>query len=242
MEYINKNNASNYYDTYTNLENEAWSTVDSRYFGYDYDNLKTKLKPLLKTDQNSICCYCMATLENSSTTLEHIFPQNPSVTDCLRTYGINCIVRTDEFNQTRTIPNPILTNLPHDISYYNLIASCDSKVSCNNKRGNKKIETFFFIPTIKDQFNYDQDGNISAINYESDIATLGLANNDLTKYRKLWKHMFSKGITLSTIPSDLKKQVITSALELGLNDNYFMDFIENNKKIKWALRYSYFFS
>lgn len=239
MEYIDKSNHVDYYPIYMGFEESAWNgdPNEQRYYGYDYDHLPKELKSLLRGTQGNFCCYCMAIINKYNTTIEHVFPQKPSPTDSLLCYGISCIQRTSGFNNTRTIPNVELTNLPHDISYYNLIASCDSKVSCNNRRGNDKIRPFFFNPMIKTIFKYDEEGNIEGAPYQSEIETLGLAHNTLIKYRKLWKFIKNKRPLPDLFTPDI---IIKYALEIALTDEFFIDFHLNKAKLKTSMRYVYF--
>lgn len=146
MEFIDKNNYNQLSQQYTDFENNAWSKTEKTYHGYCYDNLdfKGNIKTILSREQKDRCCYCMGDISINNTTLEHVYPQKPSSGDNLENYRVTCIDAQNFNNKIRKIPNNAGTNLPHDISYYNLVASCDSKTSCNNKRGNQPITPLFF--------------------------------------------------------------------------------------------------
>lgn len=150
MKFIDKNNQTVFFPIYSNFENTAWNSDDEQYYGYRYSQLPNDIKTSLITEQQGLCCYCMVQLEDDrSTTLEHIFPQNPIVGDLLGNYNISCIDNRQFDYLTRNIPINSLVNLPHDISYYNLIASCNSNSSCNNSRGNSIISPFSLIQIFK---------------------------------------------------------------------------------------------
>lgn len=249
MEFINKSNQATLLPIYTDFEDRAWNIAENQYHGYNYDRSpKEDIKTHLIDEQNSLCCYCMAKLEdNRTTTLEHVFPQKPISTDLLINYNIQCI-DSKKFDRTiiRNVPNDQLTNLPHDISYYNLIASCNSPSSCNSARGNKPIFPFFFELNVKNEFQYDANGEIFSERYSSEISTLGLANTELIKYRKLWRYMRIKNVVLNFNDVDaLKNEVISQALEIGIdeNDSFFKVFSEPNEvKVNKAIKYKYFYN
>jgi hypothetical protein len=247
MEFIDKSNQDTFLLIYTDFEHTSWNADDNQYHGYVYDNIpKNAIKTHLINEQNRKCCYCMAKLEDDrTTTLEHVFPQKPIEIDKLRRYNLQCIDSRLFDRVSREEPNKDLTNLPHDISYYNLIASCNSPSTCNSARGNKPISPFFFDRKVNDEFQYDVNGNIFSQKYSEEITTLGLADPDLIKYRKLWRYMFFKNIVLdSNDIGSLKKEIISQALEIGIieDDIFFEFFIEDNEtKVQKALKYMYFY-
>lgn len=246
MEFINKVNQAIFFPIYQGFENETWNNDEQRYFGYEYGRLPGAVKENLILEQQSLCCYCMMTLTNDrSTTLEHIFPQKPKAVDLLRNYNVSCVDGRQFNYSSRNVPCNTLMNLPHDVSYYNLIASCDSKISCNNGRGNELIRSFFFDPQVKAKFHYDINGEIFSEEYEAEVTILGLSNLDLVKYRKLWKYLKGKNINPPSLTAEqLKNEVMTAALELGIkdNDSFFTLFIEPNEtKLNKAMRYGYFY-
>lgn len=248
MEFINKSNQATFLPIFTDFEDRSWNVDDNQYHGYGYDNSpKDDIKTNLINEQNSLCCYCMAKLEDDrTTTLEHVFPQKPIAIDQVENYNIKCINSILFDRVTRNQPNPQLTNLPHDISYYNLIASCNSPSSCNSARGNKPIFPFFFELNVKNEFQYGVNGDIFSANYSEEITTLGLADPDLVKYRKLWRYIESKKIVLDFNDVDaLKNEVISQALEIGIDENdvFFSLFTEENEvKVQKALKYKYFYN
>lgn len=248
MEFINKTNQELLLPIYADFEDRAWNIDDNQYHGYVYDNSPKKgIKTHLIDEQKGLCCYCMAQLvDDETTTLEHVFPQKPISTDLIGNYNVQCIDSRQFDQSNRKIPNPQLTNLPHDISYYNLIASCNSPNSCNSSRGNKPIFPFFFDPNVNNEFQYDANGEIFSKEYSYEISTLGLADTELIKYRKLWRYMRIKNVVLNFNDTDaLKNEVISQALEIGIdeNDSFFTVFSELNEvKVNKALKYKYFYN
>lgn len=241
MEFIDKKNYHQLSKQYTDFEKRAWNSAESRYCGYCYDNLdfKIDIKRVLSTEQDNKCCYCMGDINSGSTTLEHVYPQKPSSGDNLENYGVTCIDTQNFDYNNRETPENAGTNLPHDISYYNLVASCDSKTSCNNKRGNQPIKPLFFDKDISSKIQYDKDGNMMSIEYETEIEILGLANSDLIKIRKLWYHCSQKFHQGNYNEDDIK----SVALELNIanEDKFYLSFVNSNKNLGKTLRYSYFF-
>ncbi len=248
MEFIDKSNQATLLLIYTDFEDRAWNIADNQYHGYVYDNSpKDDIKTHLINEQKGLCCYCMAQLEDDkTTTLEHVFPQKPISSDLLINYNVQCIDSRQFDKSTRNIPNTQLTNLPHDISYYNLIASCNSPSSCNSARGNKPIFPFFYELNVKNEFQYNVNGEIFSEKYSSEISTLGLSDIELIKYRKLWRYMRNKNAILNFNDADaLKKEMISQALEIGIdeNDSFFQLFTEANEvKVQKALKYIYFYN
>ncbi len=246
MEFIDKSNQAIFLPIYSDFENTAWNDDDEKYHGYVYSKLPTDLKTNLIIEQNALCCYCMIQLENDrTTTLEHIFPQKPIVGDSLGNYNVLCIDNRQFDYSFRNIPINNLINLPHDISYYNLIASCNSSSSCNNCRGNAIISSFFFDPNVRNEFTYDDNGEIFSQRYFNEIVILGLSDSTLVQYRKFWRFLKSKNITISFGNlEELKTQILIGALELGAieNDLFFQLFIEENEmKVMKAIKFRYFF-
>lgn len=247
MEFIDKSNQTIFFPIYSSFETLAWNNLDIQYYGYVYANLpKDDIKTNLINEQNGLCCYCMVQLEDDcTTTLEHVFPQKPIDADLLENYNVLCIDNRQFDYSFRNIPLHNLTNLPHDISYHNLIASCNSTSSCNNSRGNAIISPFFFDSNIQNEFRYDDNGEIFSDRYFNEIVILGLSDSTLVKYRKFWKFLKSKNIAISVDNLDeLKTQVLIAALELGAieDDSFFQLFIEDNEiKVLKAIKYRYFF-
>lgn len=248
MEFIDKKNYNQLSQQYTNFENRAWNSAESRYCGYCYDNLDFKgdIKTILSREQKDRCCYCMGDINHNNTTLEHIYPQKPNSGDNLQNYGdrVTCIDTQNFDYNNREKPNNAGTNLPHDISYYNLVASCDSKTSCNNKRGNQPIKPLFLIKDISSKMKYNKDGNIMSIEYENEIEILGLANSDLIKIRKLWYYYAVKYPNENFLKKDeIKENIKSVALELNTanEDEFYLSFVHNNQNLEKTLRYSYFF-
>lgn len=247
MEFINKFNQTKFHPHYTKFENNKWNLSSNRYGNYDYDglykhNIRNDIKSLLIDEQNGLCCYCMKNLEkNDSSSIEHLYPQNPQIHNVFSNYHLTC-QETGTFNYSiRQVPTIGLENLPHDISYYNLLACC--KI-CNNTRDTKEIRPFIFISDIKTKFSYNDEGNIYSSEYEDEIIKIGLADSYYLQYRHLWKHIAkTESVSIFTNANKLKRTVVKAALELHIKTNsiFYIDFMKNGIKVKEALDYKYFF-
>lgn len=246
MEFINKNNQTIFYPFYIRFENNKWNNSSSNYGNYNYDgffknNIKNSVKSLLIDEQNSLCCYCMKHLEkNDSSTIEHLYPNNPQIHNIFTNYHLSCTEKINFNFGVRQFPNTILDNLPHDISYYNLLACC---LKCNNTRDTKEIRPFIFVSDIKTKFLYNDEGNIYSNEYEDEIIKIGLADSYYVQYRHLWKHI-AKTESNSIFANDkkLKKIVVKAALALHIKTNsiFYIDFVKNGLKVKEAIDYKYF--
>lgn len=161
------------------------------------------LRRQLLQESNCRCCYCMRTLEEGNTTLEHIIP--------------NKIVDQAEYNKyqefySRTdwrkiiFSKSFLANprwpfhaFPHTIAYENLIPSCngrfaksistdihahDDRVSkcCNNKRGDEFVIPFVLNKQMVNEFEYKRNGRV--IWPVTDTTIRGKARKDLLKEHK----------------------------------------------------------
>lgn len=246
MEFINKCNQVLFFPHYLSFENLKWNVIITRYVDYTYSKFsptKQIIRDLLIDEQKEKCCYCLKILEkNNSTTLEHIYPQNPTASSSLAAYSILCIDNRSFDYTIKNIPNANLDNLPHDISYYNLLACCSR---CNTERGNKDIIPFIFDPTVKSKFLYNDEGNVFSVQYFNEIVSIGLANDYYKRNRKIWRKLKLNviGCTLPTNSIQLKTEIRTIAAELYLADNdpYYLDIINNEDFVSDTLKYKYFF-
>jgi len=243
MEYINKCNQALFIPYYLHFENLRWKTSQSSYQKYDYKNfspIKSNIRDLLIDEQQDKCCYCLKALaKNSSTTLEHLYPRNPISGTIFNTYVITCIdSRTFDYS-IQNIPNAQLDNLPHDISYYNLLACCEK---CNKERGNKNILPFIFDSAIKTKFLYNDQGNIFSQQYFSEIVSIGLADDYYKRNRKIWR-IIKNNFSHNNFPVDLKTEIrtIASALYLAENDPYYLSIVNNDDIVNDTIKYKYFF-
>ncbi len=246
MEFINKNNQTVFHPCYVTFESNKWKTILNSYGNYNYNGFSTvfknKIKSLLIDEQNSLCCYCLKELEkNDSSTIEHLYPHNPQTHNVFTNYHLACTEKINFDFGVRQIPNTLLENLPHDISYYNLLACCKK---CNNTRDTKELNPFVFDAEVKKKFSYDDNGNIYSSDYEDEIIKIGLATDYYLNYRRLWKHIAkTESGSIFTNINKLKRIVIKAALELHHKTKsiFYIDFVNNGLKVKEAIQYKYFF-
>ena len=195
---------------------------DEQRYPVDYDNsfrsLPNKgnsyyrqMTAVLLDNQHHYCCYCMRRISgDGDTTLEHIIPQKATERQ-LAYYKRddipelkNHIILSYEFSHTA---NPSLTQLPHTVSYDNLVASCcgtypklfndhaeltTNGQSCNNVRGQKDIFPVYLlnIPGIVlyDESGHMFEGGIEPWNDEVRlfISAARLNCSSLQDIRRLW--------------------------------------------------------
>lgn len=246
MEFIDKINQVGFYPHYLNFETNKWNAVINEYGAYNYKGFSTAFKNTIKgvliKEQNHLCCYCMKHLEvNDSSSIEHLYPNNPQPHNSFVSYGVTCIEKKLFDFTTRKVPTPLLDNLPHDISYYNLLACCKL---CNNTRGTNEIRSFVFDTSVKKEFLYNDKGNVFSALYQDEIIKIGLANDYYVYYRRLWKYIAKTNTVLNfSNPNRLKDIVKRAALALHLETKsiFYADFIFNGLKVDEAIKYKYFF-
>lgn len=246
MEFINKNNQTIFYPHYITFEMNKWNIISNTYGNYSYNGFSTAFKNTIKclliNEQNNLCCYCLKELEcNDSSTIEHLYPHNPQAHNIFTNYHLTCTEKINFNLGVRQIPDALLVNLPHDISYYNLLACCKE---CNNTRDTKEIRPFIFDIDVKKKFLYDDEGDIYSPDYEDEIIKIGLATDYYLNYRRLWRHIAkTESVSIFTNANKLKKIVIKAALELHLKTKsiFYIDFLKNGLKVKEAIHYKYFF-
>lgn len=247
MEFINKINQSIFLEKYVRFENDKWNFRKKYYRAYNYKGFdsafKNIIKKLLITEQNELCCYCMKKLElNDSATIEHLYPNNPQPHNVFINYGLKCAVKSSFDFNLRQVPTASLDNLPHDISYYNLLACCKR---CNNTRDTKEIRPFVFDINVNNDFLYNDNGNIFSSKYQDEITKIDLANDYYVNYRRLWKHIAKvNDPKIFSNNNQLNKLVIKAALALYLEtkSTFYIDFMKNGLKVKEAIQYQYFFN
>lgn len=246
MEFINKISQIIFYPHYIRFENNKWNAISNNYGAYKYDgfssNFKNTIKGHLITEQNNLCCYCMKQLiVNDFSSIEHLFPNNPQAHNVFLNYSLTCIEKSFFDFSSRQIPVGNLNNLPHDISYYNLLACCKK---CNNTRDTKEIRPFIFDYNVKNEFAYNNTGNIFSLKYQDEITKIDLANAYYVNYRRLWKYIaITNTDTIFSNENKLKKTIIKAALELHLETKsfFYADFMLNGIKVNEAIMYRYFF-
>jgi len=247
MEFIQKNNYSLFLADYQRFEVNKWNSVLTNYgLNYNYLGLgptKVNIKELLIDEQNYLCCYCLKRLEkNDTSSIEHLFPHNPQPHNIFANYVLNCIPKSSFNYALRQIPTATLDNLPHDISYYNLLACCKK---CNNSRDTKEIRPFVFQPTVSNDFSYDIEGNIFSAVYSPEIATIGLADRFYVRYRKIWKQI-KQDLGTAPLPTDDKKLikiVKEKAAKIYVKDRdlFYLQMLNNDLHVMETIKYSYFF-
>ena len=247
MEFIAKINSDKCVSFYVSFEDTSWNITESEYFGYNYDNftlIKTEIRDILVNEQNKLCCYCKKELKfDTSTTIEHIIPQKPQSTCDFSGYHIQCIFPSVFVKTKRDIPNSKLENLPHDISYYNILACCQK---CNSERGNIDIKPFVFDIDVKQKFQYDIDGNIFSTEYLNEIEAIGLAGEYYVKNRKIWRQLeLELGDNNLPIENEellIKLKLIVSKFLIEKEDLFYGNLLSSEKAIKDVLLYCYFYN
>lgn len=246
MEFINKTNQVNFYPHYIFFETNKWNTVTNNYGLYNYNGFNTAfkntVKGLLIDEQNNLCCYCMKELEkNDSSSIEHLYPNNPQPHNIFLNYTLTCIQKSLFDFSSRQIPAINLDNLPHDVSYYNLLACCKK---CNKTRDTKEIRPFIFDTNVKVEFVYDKMGNVFSLKFQDEITKIDLANDFYVNYRRLWKYIAqTNNDSIFSNSNKLKDIVKKAALALYIETKsiFYIDFMNNGLKVKEAIDYKYFF-
>ncbi len=175
---------------------ERWVVEESAYVNVSYETLRDKnpltqkpyrkeLEDIISENQNGLCCYCMRKIGDDETkTLEHIIPEgldgktdkvsDKKEFDKYINYNLPFLTKDNfvlsfvfkEENIKRAPP------FPHDISYHNLVLSCDGKypvgprsrsaMTCNHKRDQDEIYPVFFDSVLSQAVEYDNAGEIFA--------------------------------------------------------------------------------
>jgi hypothetical protein len=253
MQYIDKTkNAAKGYQIVDTLKEDSWNEDDQKYFGFDYNGLSDKQKygdkiiELLLSEQRDICCYCMKKIKPNETSIEHIIPQTVSEIDFDR-YLIVSELRDNIIHKNQLNPRIKLERLekyPHDIAYHNLIASCISKIHCNNKRGNTFIEPFIYYNDIQDRVWYEKNGSIGSDEFMDFLDdSLGLNHNQLKYIRNLWQLISKKFDALPITEQDLDDMIyeaIATEDEVVMFLERFTGNENDLKKVFW--KYEWFFS
>lgn len=231
------------------LLSDNW--IDDKFTNVDYDELKknkykNRFISLLIDEQQNLCCYCMKQLDLIATTLEHIIPHNINHQEFAK-YLTNIIlarnvIHKDSFvRTTKQIPPEFY---PHDISYHNLIASCDSNANCNHYRKNKFISCFFYDTDIQTKVEYDDEGIAYSEEYYDDLATTGIStSNELKMYRKIWKAISMEKEDINDLSNDDIEMVVLKlhgdAKFLKILNNFYGSPSKKDElmKFKWFFYY-----
>ena len=179
---------------------EQWQEDANQYVNLTYESFNSReLKDLLLSEQGRRCCYCLKCLSDKESTIEHIIPNKVADPASFSDY--------DEFGEISTNVFVWMENkrfvkintppFPHIIAYENLVVSCNGYIPyegnakcCNNKRGMKTIIPLFYIPNVKEEFQYDEKGIIVCHEkYYDTIQILGLENHTLQLFRRCWLNL-----------------------------------------------------
>jgi hypothetical protein len=124
------------------------TTPNARYTGFvDTDKI---LKKALCDEQGSICCYCMRRISENTVSVEHYITQ---------TRHQNSLLSESEHQNS-------------ELLYENMLASCNDKQrNCSGIRGNKPLTVNPLRQIIEAQIGYKNNGEVFAIEENSDIET-----------------------------------------------------------------------
>lgn len=116
---------------------------------YDSDSFaehREQLRNELVTEQRSLCAYCCGYINNDKAHNEHIEPRNPK-------NGVS----------------------HRSLDYFNIVASCNNKITCGNGKQNKYDAEQFVSPLnldCEDVFTYYPDGEMEGNQYTIDLLNL----------------------------------------------------------------------
>ena len=227
MEYIDKTNPDIKKEAYRLLKefiDGQWQRDISCYVNLTYKNFdKSNLRSLLLNEQKYFCCYCMRSISDTDTTLEHIIPNKEKETAVFDKYKLfgdindNVFLWLDDMSSTQISQLP---PFPHILAYENLVASCkgiipekSSAQCCNIKRGEEEIIPVFYITNARNEFNYDVSGVIVCDSkYYDTIEVLGLEAPTLQRFRRCWLNLPSQydasDVNDACIDEDLRHKII----------------------------------
>lgn len=252
MKYINKSgNEIAGKQIVNKLLEDSWDNIDSYYKGADYEGLckkeyRIRTVQLMLSEQDNYCCYCMKEIEYANTTLEHIIPHNVNEDDFPKYLVVdeltNNVVYKNDFNRNTKLIPP--AKYPHDIAYHNLIASCNSKLHCNNYRKDKKIKPFIYNINIEDIVEYDRAGNISCPQYEDDFQKIGLSNpNSPLKFiRMIWYKLAQNFNHINQITDEIIDDVIYKLISLFDGSKIIENFTSKPSYKDDIIKYDWFFN
>lgn len=224
---------------------QAWSHQENRYEGNLYYGIlsrdeRTRLINLMLHEQNSLCCYCMKQIESSDVTIEHIIPQHAG------TVEFNTYLTVEEFNQTIHKDNfDRYSNIippdgyPHDLSYNNLIASCDSKTHCNNKRGSQFVSLLVYDDIMISNLTYEPFGSIT-VTEDISIKPLNLDNDFLKMVRRVWFEIAKRFPEIQSFESLHNLTQLLDEVLPYLEDKY-IDTFYNSPKVVDLFKYRWFY-
>ena len=235
-----------------------WQDDSNRYVNLNYESFDClDMVTLTKTEQSSLCCYCMRTLTERNTTLEHIIPNKTKKQEVFDKYmdvdilRDNVISWTKDHFQTKQNTPPF----PHFIAYQNLVASCNGELPtenlskiilhqcCNNRRSDNYIYPLFYLKNINEEISYSKDGDILYDDqYKKTIEVLNLNQNTLKLMRKAW---FQIGIEYTVkdveyaIANQIKRSEILDDIDIELNLKMTL---KTELYWKFLFQYNWFFN
>ncbi len=253
MKYINKSLNQNGVVIINDLLEHCWIEEQQCYVNADYeyglcDNRESfydDLSQALINEQNSVCCYCLKEINTDDATLEHIIPNKLKIGD-FASYLVtneltNNVIHKGDFDRnTKVIPPE---RYPHDIAYHNLIASCNSNMHCNHKRGDSPIRPFMYDINVESKIQYDRAGNINCDEYENDLANVGLLRikSPLNLIRHIWFKLSQKFDTLLQITTETIDEIILDLIT-NSDETYVIDnFLDEPSYNIVILKYKWFF-
>ncbi len=229
------------------LLDDSWD--GTIYIGANYDGLKKpiykeRFTNLLLDEQHNLCCYCMQEIEPAVTTLEHIIPQEVKKADFARYLVVaelkNYVNHKADFNTSVRVIPPI--KYPHDIAYFNLIASCNRNHTCNHFRGNKFIFPLFYDKNIQDEVEYDEDGIAYSGKYFDELDKIGISTSDeLKMYRKIWKELSLQFDSAEKITNEDIEMIILTLVGNNKYQTLLNNFYGNPSKKDDLMKYRWFF-
>jgi hypothetical protein len=205
--------------------------------------LQKSLKTILLEEQHNRCCYCMQNLEEKDGTLEHLIPQSIT-SNQFSDYLDDNIVLNDKNvclsnrfveNQTTTFPP-----YPHTIAHQNLVVSCNSKLHCNNYRGNKNVKPIALYKIITEEVEYKQNGEVFWDKEPDDIPTivnLGLNEGTLKMIRRIWLYATENNKNIDTQREEIIYELIT---DITKEDEDYLLKLGTDEQWKHLKQYDYF--
>lgn len=194
----------------------GWNEEESSYCGIAYKQLPKSIRLLITKSQDSLCCYCLKALDDSGLTLEHVIPEslnagNQSEFDRYGSYIPKLathVIPGDQFRQSRAKRET--PPYPHDIAWYNLLASCNHPDHCNHKRQNLFIIPIPLDPTLAEAISYFKDGICFSGNMEltDTLKVLNLNQSMLKKIRSVWFFLAERGYQDVKYISNNKKKIL----------------------------------
>jgi len=206
-----------------------WIEAEQAYANISYNDLRDKqtgkqvsyrddLENIISENQEGYCCFCMRKIGASGTkTLEHIIPdkfvgkenRDGEIEKYEKYVGYNLPFLTKDnvelaylFKERKKRDTP---PYPHDISYHNLVLSCDGKyptgskarssMTCNNYRKQKDYCPIFFDKVLSEAVEYEPSGEIKVCSDATDevkervsgiVISADLSYGTLRAIRHLW--------------------------------------------------------